>query len=155
MAAPAETRTPNLQRAKCSQRLRTEGWRQWRLGGKKSLDSDRPSHGRRYHVRLQRELKMRRRKQPSWIAYSDWLILFSILVCIIFVFIPLFLLPKQLAITFAHAGCFAAIILLAGFVPSILAHYRLGFGGSRTGPRDIQSRKSAECYRRERAARST
>src|SRR5207248_7587292 len=47
VAAPAETRTPNLQRAQCSQRLRMEGWRQWRLGGKKSLDSDRPSHGRR------------------------------------------------------------------------------------------------------------
>src|SRR5579864_659666 len=31
-----------------------EGWRQWRLGGEKSLDSDRPSHGRWQH-RLKRE----------------------------------------------------------------------------------------------------
>jgi len=32
VAAPAETRTPNMQRAQGSQRLRMEGWRQWRLG---------------------------------------------------------------------------------------------------------------------------
>jgi hypothetical protein len=37
MAAPAETRTPNLHRANQSahRRVRMEGWRQWQLGGRK------------------------------------------------------------------------------------------------------------------------
>ena len=61
MAAPAETRTPNLHRANQhrSSRVRMEAWRQWPLGGrtkpcsmkpvKNRLDSDRPSHGRPLH----------------------------------------------------------------------------------------------------------
>jgi hypothetical protein len=37
VAAPAETRTPNLHRAKIApRRVRMEGWRQWRLGGRKN-----------------------------------------------------------------------------------------------------------------------
>ena len=32
-----------------SSRVRMEAWRQWLTRQKKSLDSDRPSHGRRYH----------------------------------------------------------------------------------------------------------
>ena len=44
MAAPAETRTPNLHRANQSahRRVRMEGWRQWRLGGKKQRDQQIP-----------------------------------------------------------------------------------------------------------------
>src|SRR5205807_4655100 len=61
VAAPAETRTPNLHRAKIAhRRVRMEGWRQcWRLGRrekscptkkqKNPLDSDRSSHGRPLH----------------------------------------------------------------------------------------------------------
>src|SRR5205807_10338971 len=61
VAAPAETRTPNLHRAKIAHRkVRMEGWRQcWRLGRrekscltkkqKNPLDSDRSSHGRPSH----------------------------------------------------------------------------------------------------------
>jgi len=39
VAAPAETRTPNLHRATKdrSPRVRMEGWRQWRLGKEKKL----------------------------------------------------------------------------------------------------------------------
>src|SRR2546429_4512018 len=60
-AAPAETRTPNMHRPKTnrSSRVRMEGWRQWLTRPerkpclakreKNSLDSDRPSHGRRLH----------------------------------------------------------------------------------------------------------
>jgi hypothetical protein len=41
VAAPAETRTPNLHRAKIAhQRVRMEGWRQWRLGGRKTLSNE-------------------------------------------------------------------------------------------------------------------
>jgi len=44
VAAPAETRTPNLHRANQhrSSRVRMEGWRQWwRLGGKENLAQQR------------------------------------------------------------------------------------------------------------------
>src|SRR6266849_3580622 len=38
VAAPAETRTPNLHRAKIAhRRVRMEGWRQWQLGGREKL----------------------------------------------------------------------------------------------------------------------
>jgi hypothetical protein len=39
MAAPAETRTPNLHRANQSahRRVRMEGWRQWRPGGEETV----------------------------------------------------------------------------------------------------------------------
>src|ERR1022692_1538833 len=39
VAAPAEMRTPNLHRATtiAQRRVRMEGWRQWRLGGRKNL----------------------------------------------------------------------------------------------------------------------
>ncbi len=86
--------------------------------------------------RLQRELEMRDKGEPSWIAYSDRLILSSIFISLFLVFLPIFVLPTPLSITLAHAGCFAAVVLQAGFIPSILAHYRLGFGKNRTGPRE-------------------
>src|SRR2546426_8914996 len=39
VAAPAETRTPNLHRAKIAhRRVRMEGWRQWQIGGREKLD---------------------------------------------------------------------------------------------------------------------
>ena len=34
------------------------------------------------------------------------------------------------------ASCVAALILLAGYVPSILSHYRIEIGRRRTGPRE-------------------
>jgi hypothetical protein len=40
VVATAETRTPNLHRAKISlSRVRMEGWRQWRLGRRKTLSN--------------------------------------------------------------------------------------------------------------------
>jgi hypothetical protein len=86
--------------------------------------------------RLRQQAEMEKDSEPTWIAYSDWLILFSIFVSLLFVFFPLFLLPYQLAISIAHAGCFAAIVLQAGYIPSILAHYRLLLGKNRKGPRE-------------------
>jgi hypothetical protein len=41
VAAPAETRTPNLHRAKIAPRVRMEGWRQWRLGEEKIFQQKR------------------------------------------------------------------------------------------------------------------
>ena len=58
VAAPVETRTPNLHRAKQnrSSRVRMEGWRQWRLGGEETGRSESRGfvlvfvgHGRRLH----------------------------------------------------------------------------------------------------------
>ncbi len=44
VAAPTETRTPNLHRANkiAHSRVRMEGWRQWRLGWAKQNDSPKP-----------------------------------------------------------------------------------------------------------------
>ena len=86
--------------------------------------------------RIQRELEMRKKGEPSWIACSDHLIFASIFVSVFCVFLPTFLLPKfNCTVAIARAGCVAAIILEAGYIPSILAHYRLGFGKNRIGGR--------------------
>jgi hypothetical protein len=86
--------------------------------------------------RIQRELQMQEANEPIWIARSDVLILASIFASVFLVLLPLLLLPKlDYVIAVARAGCVAAIILEAGYIPAILAHYRIGFGKDRHGPR--------------------
>jgi len=86
--------------------------------------------------RIQRELQMQKENEPTWIAYSDYLILASIFASLFFVLLPVLVVPKhEHIITIARAGCAAALILQAGYIPSILAHYRIGFGKNRHGAR--------------------
>jgi hypothetical protein len=86
--------------------------------------------------RIQRELQMQEQNEPTWIACSDYLILASIFASLFLVLLPLLVVPKfQYVIAIGRAGCCAAIILEAGYIPSILAHYRIGFGKGRHGPR--------------------
>src|ERR1017187_7835127 len=95
--------------------------------------------------RIQRELQMQKENEPTWIAYSDYLILASIFTSLFLVLLPVLLVPQfKYIITVARAGCVAAIILEAGYIPSILAHYRIGFGkdrhGARTNPEPTERR---------------
>ena len=87
--------------------------------------------------RIERELKMRDKGEQNWIAYSDYLVFASIGASIFIVLLPVLTVPAyRFIIPAARAGCVAAIILEAGYIPSILAHYRLGIGEHRTGGRD-------------------
>ena len=87
--------------------------------------------------RLQRELSLPARER--WLACADWLTISSTLIALLFVIMPLILFGSEnkTAGQLAGAATCSAVILLAGYVPSILAHYRLIFRGGRNpdGPR--------------------
>jgi hypothetical protein len=86
--------------------------------------------------RIQRELLVRENPDkypgwPSWLAWSDYLILFSALLG--FGAVVLVLAFSLLAL--ASAFCAAAVILQSAYFPAILAHYRIEIGKNRTGKR--------------------
>jgi hypothetical protein len=88
--------------------------------------------------RLQRELDIeekneerpRHMREQHWFPASDWLIVASNMSALCFVVAPLVALesPSQRMVRFASATCCAAAIMLAGYIPSILAHYEFFFG---------------------------
>ena len=80
--------------------------------------------------RLQRELQISDEnwKQPenlhptpTWLALADYLVIVAILISLLFAVVPL-LLSSSLRLP--RVASLSATILLAGYVPSILAHYR-------------------------------
>jgi hypothetical protein len=87
--------------------------------------------------RVQRELSVREKYpgSPTWIACSDWLILVSVVLVLLFAMIPLLAVAPAIWRVQA-AACVAAVILEVGYIPAILAHYRIGIGANRKGPRD-------------------
>ncbi|HEV1993742.1 MAG TPA: hypothetical protein VGR03_05380, partial [Candidatus Acidoferrum sp.] len=79
--------------------------------------------------RVQRELYVREvKKEENWIAWADFLIFASVLLVLLLIVVPLFAFSVQ---TFAPAASAAAFILQAGYIPAILAHYRIGIGKGR------------------------
>jgi hypothetical protein len=77
--------------------------------------------------RIQRELSIAESspRQPTWLPLADWLTILATLVSIVGGVIPLLLdsSPSDLALRIARAACLASAVLLAGYIPSILAHY--------------------------------
>jgi hypothetical protein len=59
---------------------------------------------------------------PTWIPPADYLVIVAIIVSLLGGVLPL--LISRDAIRLSSTACAAATILLAGYVPSILAHYR-------------------------------
>jgi hypothetical protein len=82
-------------------------------------------------LRIQREVAMEEAGEPLWFPWSDWLILLAIALCVAFV-ISLLGKITPCRITLACAAGASAIVLEAGYIPSILAHYRIWFGKERT-----------------------
>ncbi|HLK09063.1 MAG TPA: hypothetical protein VKV30_14000 [Candidatus Angelobacter sp.] len=79
--------------------------------------------------RVQREIHMgEEQNEVKWIAWSDWLIFGSVLLALFLAVIPLLAFSYR---SFAAAACTAAIILQAGYIPAILAHYRIDIGRGR------------------------
>jgi uncharacterized membrane protein len=80
--------------------------------------------------RVQREIYVREvQKDKNWLAWSDYLIFGSVLLVLFLTVVPV--------LAFSHAGqlapaaCAAALILQAGYIPAILAHYRIEIGKDR------------------------
>jgi len=89
--------------------------------------------------RIQRELQMAENLERIWIPVSDVLLIGATLISLLLTLLPLMVIvpiPGFAPVRLARASCAASILLLAGYVPSILAHYRIILGARRRGPRD-------------------
>jgi hypothetical protein len=83
--------------------------------------------------RVQREIWVQENhpEWDSWLAWSDYLILISVLLG--FGAVVVVLSFSLLAV--ASAFCAGAIVLQASYIPAILAHYRIEIGKNRIGDR--------------------
>src|SRR5215469_7841049 len=90
--------------------------------------------------RVQRELYVRETLKIDilWLAWADYLILTSVALAVFGSTAPLLVAPivPRTVVAIAASSCVAALILLAGYVPAILAHYRIELGAKRRGPRE-------------------
>ena len=86
--------------------------------------------------RLQRELQMAGEGESTWIPWADRSLGAATLIALLAVLLLVSGLPPEPWRTrLASAFCTSAVLLLAGYFPAALAHYRLLFGASRSGPR--------------------
>jgi hypothetical protein len=86
--------------------------------------------------RIQRELKVAESGERTWIAFSDWLALIAMSASLLFVVLPLSVDDPAARGRLPAAASAFSVVLALGYVPGILAHYRLIFPGQRTGPRE-------------------
>src|ERR1017187_2805339 len=89
--------------------------------------------------RVQRELQVleQRNIKILWLSWADYLILGSVMLAIFGATVPLLVAPAPPPglLALAASSCVAAVILQGGYIPSLLAHYRIGLGAGREGPR--------------------
>lgn len=86
-----------------------------------------------FAFRLQRETtiaaenmkKPIEQREPNWVPVSDWLVIVAVVASLTLVVAPLVLTPppSEKTVRFSSAVCSAAAVLLAGYIPCILAHY--------------------------------
>jgi hypothetical protein len=89
--------------------------------------------------RVQREIYVREELKINllWLAWADYLLLSSVGLAVFGVLLPILAVGRySVTVSVAAAVCAAAIVLLAGYIPAILAHYRIGLGATRQGPRE-------------------
>lgn len=88
--------------------------------------------------RIQREVQMQAQGKPIWIPWADWLLVIATVLCLGAVLFPIVsgLLQPITRIRVAASAASASIILVIGYVFSILAHYRLILSFGRTGLRE-------------------
>jgi hypothetical protein len=95
--------------------------------------------GAMFLFRLQSDLQAQKESEPPWIPWADRLLIFATLIALLLVLLPLVATTNRPGVM-AHlpaAGCTAALILMAGYIPAILAHYRLFFGAGKPAERVI------------------
>jgi uncharacterized BrkB/YihY/UPF0761 family membrane protein len=85
--------------------------------------------------RIKREMDMAEKGETTWIAFSDWLVVIALLVAGLFVLVPLLATDAAGRGRLPISGLIFAIVMVLGWVPAILAHYRLILGRRRRGPR--------------------
>jgi hypothetical protein len=89
---------------------------------------------------------MEAKDETTWIPWADRLVIGATLISLLAVIAPILTLGSGnlRALLVARAATLLSVILLAGYVPSILAHYRLLCGRRRIDePRE--NPETAEC----------
>jgi len=88
--------------------------------------------------RIQRELEVTQKNEDIWSPWADWLLIAATLTSLILVILPIVALgpESKLVMKVSIAACSASTALVAGYIFSVLAHYRLLFGKSRLGARE-------------------
>lgn len=82
--------------------------------------------------RIQRENEMRIKGERVWLPVADWLLLSATMLSILLVLVPI---AAGYALKLSAAASVASSICVAGYIPSILAHYRIVLGASCKGLR--------------------
>lgn len=86
--------------------------------------------------RVQRELQMQELGEINWIPWSDWILVWATEISLLFVLVPLSMMTRSSQLILVEStACAVACVLVAGYIPAILAHYRFFLGRKRTGPR--------------------
>jgi hypothetical protein len=90
-----------------------------------------------FTFRIQREVTVGDKGWPKWLPLADRLIVVSVGLVFCFAVIPLLAFElSRSTVGLASAACIAALVLQVGYVPAIMAHYRIEIGKNRTGPRE-------------------
>lgn len=80
--------------------------------------------------RVQRELQMREEKDKrGWIPWADRLLIVVVTVSLLLVLFPIALAGGVSSLwggRLPAAACSASTVVLAGYIPALLAHYRFG-----------------------------
>lgn len=82
------------------------------------------------------ESKWKGQRTPTWLPIADFLPIGAILISLLFGVLPLLIeqAPNSGILDRAAAAAGAGAVLLAGYIPSILAHYNVLFGLHKTRP---------------------
>jgi hypothetical protein len=84
--------------------------------------------------RLSRELAMRERRERNWLAYSELLVVGACILSAIVLLLPVFgAQSRQVTVLLPRSAILAGVVMLIGYIPGILAHYRF-IGGKRRPP---------------------
>jgi hypothetical protein len=87
--------------------------------------------------RLARELYMDEREETVWVAYAERVVVAAALLSTTVLVLAVFgVTSRPAAVLIPRAATLAGVVLLMGYVPAILAHYRFIGSAERSSTRD-------------------
>jgi hypothetical protein len=88
-------------------------------------------------ARIPRELHMKEKGERTWIPWADWLALGSTFLSMgVVAALMIDSSSSSFLSTWLRPTLSAAVVLVVGYAPAVLAHYRLLSSGKDKGPRD-------------------
>ena len=97
-------------------------------------------------LRINRELEVGALLDRDWLPWADRLLVGATMVSLLGAICPILLLgARPDVILFASRACLGGVLMVAGYMPGIMAHYRLVLGRNRKGPRVNPEPMEAVC----------